>query len=174
MRPIAVWHVEAVYWSNLPTVKTLQGLHWQSVKNSKPIRWFWYSFVGMFFYEFFPAYIFPWLNSVSIPCLASMNATGNTASILTTVFGGSLNNEGLGLFSISLDWQYVRISRQYAMKMMLTGLTDHILPNVSASRSAGPCGTWTSCLLCGHVGYLLWERMECTVTTIHVDQTSIS
>ena len=67
MRPIAVWHVDAVYWSTLPTVKTLQGLHWQDLKNSKPLRYFWYSFGGMFAYEWFPAYMFPWLNSVSIP-----------------------------------------------------------------------------------------------------------
>lgn len=67
MRPIAVWHVEAVYWSTLPTVKTLQGLHWQQVKNSRPLRYFWYAFGGMAFYETIPAYIFPWLNSVSIP-----------------------------------------------------------------------------------------------------------
>ncbi|KAL2196920.1 peptide transporter [Corynascus similis CBS 632.67] len=107
MRPIAVWHVDAVYWSNLPTVKTLQGLHWQEVKNSKPLRWFWYSFVGMFFYEFLPAYIWPWLNAISIPCLAAMHATGEKAKILTNLFGGSLNNEGLGLFSLSLDWQYL-------------------------------------------------------------------
>ncbi|KAK4238673.1 OPT oligopeptide transporter protein-domain-containing protein [Achaetomium macrosporum] len=107
MRPIAVWHVDAVYWSTLPTVKTLQGLHWQQVKNSKPLRWFWYCFVGMFFYEFFPAYIWPWLNAVSIPCLAAMHATGEKAAILTNLFGGSLNNEGLGLFSVSFDWQYI-------------------------------------------------------------------
>ncbi|GKT97512.1 related to peptide transporter [Colletotrichum tofieldiae] len=106
MRPIAVWHVDAVYWSTLPTVKTLQGLHWQDLKNSKPLRWFWYSFVGMFVYEFFPAYIFPWLNSVSIPCLAAMNATGSKAAVLTNLFGGSINNEGLGLFTLSFDWQY--------------------------------------------------------------------
>ena len=67
MRPIAVWHTEAVYWSTLPTVKTLQGLHWQRVKNSKPLRYFWYAFTGMSLYEIIPAYIFPWLNSVSIP-----------------------------------------------------------------------------------------------------------
>ncbi|KAJ9145528.1 OPT oligopeptide transporter [Pleurostoma richardsiae] len=107
LRPIAVWHVDAVYWSTLPTVKTLQGLHWQDLKHSKPLRWFWYGFAGMFVYEFFPAYIWPWLNSVSIPCLAAMHATGNKAAILTNVFGGSLNNEGLGLFSFSFDWQYI-------------------------------------------------------------------
>ncbi|TEA22616.1 Oligopeptide transporter 6 [Colletotrichum sidae] len=107
MRPIAVWHVDAVYWSTLPTVKTLQGLHWQDLKNSKPLRWFWYSFAGMFAYEFFPAYIWPWLNSVSIPCLAAMHATGAKAATLTNLFGGATNNEGLGLFSLSFDWQYI-------------------------------------------------------------------
>ncbi|KAF4459637.1 opt oligopeptide transporter [Fusarium albosuccineum] len=107
MRPIAVWHVDAVYWSTLPVVKTLQGLHWQEIKSSKPLRYFWYSFTGMAIYEFFPAYIFPWLNSVSIPCLAAMKATGAKAATLTNVFGGATNNEGLGLFSLSFDWQYI-------------------------------------------------------------------
>lgn len=107
IRPICVWHVEAVYWSSLPTVKTLQGLHWQDVRDSKPLRWFWYSFGAMFVYEFFPAYIFPWLNSISIPCLAAMHATGSKGDVLGNLFGGSTNNQGLGLFSISLDWQYV-------------------------------------------------------------------
>ncbi|KAE8150276.1 OPT oligopeptide transporter [Aspergillus avenaceus] len=107
MRPIAVWHVEAVYWSTLPTVKTLQGLHWQDLKNSKPLRYFWYAFTGMSIYEIIPAYIFPWLNSVSIPCLAAQKATGSKGAILTNVFGGGTNNEGLGLFSLSFDWQYI-------------------------------------------------------------------
>jgi zona occludens toxin (predicted ATPase) len=107
MRPIAVWHEEAVYWSTLPTVKTLQGLHWQDLKGSKPLRFFWYAFAGMFAYEWFPAYIFPFLNSVSIPCLAAMHATGSKAAVLTNLFGGSINNEGLGLFNLSFDWQYV-------------------------------------------------------------------
>lgn len=107
IRPIAVWHVESVFWGTLPIVKVLQGLHWQEVKNSKPLRYFWYAFTGMFAFEWFPAYIWPWLNSVSIPCLASMHATGDTAAVLTTIFGGALPNEGLGLFNVGFDWQYV-------------------------------------------------------------------
>ncbi|KAF2023092.1 OPT superfamily oligopeptide transporter [Setomelanomma holmii] len=107
LRPICVWHVDSVYWSSLPTVKVLQGLHWQSVKDSKPLRWFWIAFSCMFAYEFFPAYIFPWLNSVSIPCLAAMHATGSKAATLTNIFGGATNNEGLGLFTLSFDWQYI-------------------------------------------------------------------
>ncbi|KAJ5202296.1 hypothetical protein N7449_004375 [Penicillium cf. viridicatum] len=107
LRPIAVWHTEAVYWSSLPTVKTLQGLHWQEVKNSKPLRYFWYAFTGMSIYEIIPAYIFPWLNSVSIPCLAAQKATGETGTVLNNIFGGATNNQGLGLFSFSFDWQYL-------------------------------------------------------------------
>ena len=44
-----------------------------------------------------------------------MHATGEKAKVLTNLFGGALNNEGLGLFSISLDWQYVsRDTNRYA------------------------------------------------------------
>lgn len=107
LRPITVYHVDAVYWGTLPTVKTLQGLNWNNLKDSKPLRVFWYCLGAMFIYEFLPAYVWPWLNSVSIPCLASMHATGAKGETLTRLFGGATNNEGLGLFSISLDWQYV-------------------------------------------------------------------
>ncbi|CZT49190.1 related to peptide transporter [Rhynchosporium secalis] len=111
LRSTCVWHVEAVFWGTLPTVKTLQGLHWQEIKSNKPIRYFWYAFSSMFAYEFFPAYIFPWLNSVSIPCLAAMKATGSKGDLLRNLFGGSNNNEGLGLFSLSFDWQYIASSQ---------------------------------------------------------------
>ncbi|KAK6903319.1 hypothetical protein I203_108584 [Kwoniella mangroviensis CBS 8507] len=119
-RPITVWHVEAVYWTNIPTVKSLRTLHWDTIRDSKPLRVFWYSFGGMFIYEFFPAYIFPWLNSVSIPCLASMNATGEKGAILTNLFGGSLSNEGLGILNISFDWQYIT-SAATSMPLKLQG-----------------------------------------------------
>ena len=136
LRPITVWHVDAVYWSTLPTVKTLQGLHWQDLKSSKPLRFFWYAFGGMFAYEFFPAYIFPWLNSVSIPCLAAMHATGDKAAVLTNLFGGSINNEGLGLFNLSFDWQYVR-QYSYIEATRLAELTScRSLPSTPLSLSS--------------------------------------
>lgn len=96
MRPIAVWHVEAVYWSTLPTVKTLQGLHWQQVKNSKPLRYFWYAFTGMSLYEIIPAYIFPWLNSVSIPvrCSFHLGCVGGTNIALVSSFPESNRQKG--------------------------------------------------------------------------------
>ena len=67
LRPIAVWDPEAVYWTNLPYVKTLQALHWDSVGDSKPIKYFWFLFAGMFIFQIIPGYMFPWLNGVSIP-----------------------------------------------------------------------------------------------------------
>jgi hypothetical protein len=67
LRPIAVWNSEAVYWSNLPIIKTLQALHWDNIDRSKPLRYFWYLCGGMSIYQVIPGYMFPWLSGVSIP-----------------------------------------------------------------------------------------------------------
>jgi hypothetical protein len=114
---------EAVYWTNIPLVTTLQSLHWEDFRSSKRIRYFWYSFGGMTLYQILPAYIMPWLNSVSIPCLASQKATGAKAAILTNLFGGSLSNEGLGI----LNFSYVRTQtgKNRADDQGLTGNTLH-------------------------------------------------
>ena len=117
LRPVTVWGnyivyhpsctyadisaPEAVYWTNIPLVTTLQSLHWEDFRSSKRIRYFWYSFGGMTAYQVLPAYIMPWLNSVSIPCLASQKASGSKAALLTNLFGGSLSNEGLGILNFS-------------------------------------------------------------------------
>lgn len=45
-----------------------------------------------------------------------MKATGSKAAVLTNLFGGSINNEGIGLFSLSFDWQYVRSQRSVVSK----------------------------------------------------------
>lgn len=180
VRPICVWHVESVYWSNLPTVKTLQGLHWQDLKSSKPLRVFWYSFVGMAVYEVFPAYIFPWLNSISIPCLASMNATGDKASTLTNLFGGATNNEGLGLFTVSLDWQYVRNHLHGPSWSSVPRETtetdrgihiDYLSPDIAAPQAASPPGSWLPDMHSGDARRLLYECMGCQSAAFHVYTT---
>ena len=61
----------------------------------------------MFVYEIIPAYIFPLLNGFSIFCLASQHAPPNVQDVFTNIFGGADSNEGLGLFSLSFDWQYI-------------------------------------------------------------------
>ncbi|KAL1405685.1 hypothetical protein Q8F55_007351 [Vanrija albida] len=128
LRPVTVWDVEAVYWTNIPVVKTLQALHWDGIKTSKPLRVFWYCFGGMAVWQIFPAYLMPWLNSISIPCLAAMNAKGETGKVLNNIFGGSLNNQGLGLFSVSLDWQYITsYSTSLPLKMQINFLIGLII-----------------------------------------------
>lgn len=61
----------------------------------------------MFIYEILPAYIFPLLNGVNVFCLASQHASQKVVDVFTNLFGGTDGNEGLGLLSISFDWQYI-------------------------------------------------------------------
>ncbi|KAF9519304.1 hypothetical protein BS47DRAFT_1370739 [Hydnum rufescens UP504] len=89
------------------TLSFCVSLHWDMATTSKRIRMFWYSFTGMAIWEIFPAYIFPTLNGISVFCLASVHASPNTRAVFTNIFGGANGNEGLGLGSISLDWQYI-------------------------------------------------------------------
>lgn len=49
----------------------------------------------------------PILTGVSIFCLANQNN-----ATFTNIFGGASGNEGLGLFSWCMDWQY--IASQYS------------------------------------------------------------
>ena len=61
----------------------------------------------MFIYEIIPAYIFPILSGFNIVCLTTQKASQRTVNVITNLFGGSNGNEGLGLLSLSLDWQYI-------------------------------------------------------------------
>lgn len=106
-RPIIVYPAEMVYWGTLPLVDLFQAFHWDQSFSAKRTKAFWYSFCGMGLYEFLPAYIFPTLNSFSIPCLASMHAPKRIQQTLTNIFGGAQSNQGMGLLSLSFDWQYI-------------------------------------------------------------------
>jgi hypothetical protein len=73
-----------------------------------PFRIFWSADVvyRIFIWELFPAWIFPLLTGFSIFCLANPISYD-----ITRIFGGSNGNEGLGLFSLSFDWQYISSAR---------------------------------------------------------------
>lgn len=116
-RPIIVYPAEMVYWGTLPLVDLFQAFHWDKTFSSKRVKAFWYSFAGMGLYEIIPSYIFPTLNSFSIPCLASMHAPVRMQQTLTNIFGGALGNEGMGLLSLSFDWQYIT-STQIALPLL--------------------------------------------------------
>lgn len=80
----------------------------------------------MFIYEIIPAYIFPLLNGFNIFCLASQHASQKTIDVFTNLFGGADGNEGLGLFSLSFDWQY--IGSTYGFSCHLFTHLIHSLP----------------------------------------------
>ncbi|KAL0058232.1 hypothetical protein AAF712_015099 [Marasmius tenuissimus] len=107
LRPLTVYPSEMVYWGNLPTVSVFQALHFDTTGNEKRKKLFWGAFGGMFLWEIVPAYMFPLLNGFSVFCLASQKASRRVRDAFTNVFGGAEGNEGLGLLSISLDWQYI-------------------------------------------------------------------
>ena len=83
------------------------GLHFNTATNRKRVRLYWIAFAAMFTYEVIPAYIFPLLNGINIFCLASQHASPNVQNVFTNIFGGANSNEGLGLFSLGFDWQYI-------------------------------------------------------------------
>ncbi|KZT18640.1 oligopeptide transporter [Neolentinus lepideus HHB14362 ss-1] len=113
LRPLTVYPSEMVYWANLPTVSIFQALHFDTAFNRSRLILFWSAFVGMFCYEIIPAYIFPLLNGLSVFCLSAHWAQGTgkisqgAVDTITNIFGGADGNEGLGLLSLSLDWQYI-------------------------------------------------------------------
>ncbi|KAH9042869.1 oligopeptide transporter [Lactarius hengduanensis] len=89
LRPLTVYPSELVYWGNLPTVSIFQALHFDNDSNRKRVRLFWIAFAVIIF------------------CLASQHAPTRVQDVFTNIFGGADGNEGLGLFSLSFDWQYI-------------------------------------------------------------------
>ena len=100
-----------VYQSSHSCTETIDiwvpGLHFNTAGNHKRVRLFWTAFAAMFTYEIIPSYIFPLLNGFNIFCLSSQHASPSVQNAFTNIFGGADSNEGLGLFSLSFDWQYI-------------------------------------------------------------------
>ncbi|KAF3810845.1 Oligopeptide transporter 5 [Colletotrichum gloeosporioides] len=108
LRSILVHPSEMVWWQCLPMISIYQTLHRDPKGNNRErLRMFGFTSIGMFIWEPIASYIWPWLNGISIPCLASMNAAPPTRKILMTIFGGISSNEGQGILNFSLDWQYI-------------------------------------------------------------------
>jgi OPT family small oligopeptide transporter len=104
LRKFLVYPTFAVYPQSMPTVQLFDALHRGNfvLAQKKRVRFFWLVFLGIFVWEWFPEYIAPTLTGISIFCLANQKSAW-----FTRVFGGAAGNEGLGAFSICLDWVYV-------------------------------------------------------------------
>ncbi|KAJ7312704.1 OPT oligopeptide transporter protein-domain-containing protein [Mycena albidolilacea] len=104
MRAFLVYPTYMVYPNLLPTVQLFDALHRgkKIFLEKKRVRFFWSCFIGIFIWEWFPEFIAPTLTGVSIFCLAKRDSPW-----FTRIFGGAAGNEGLGVFALCFDWNYV-------------------------------------------------------------------
>ncbi|KAF9552218.1 peptide transporter MTD1 [Agrocybe pediades] len=104
MRAFLVYPTYIVFPNLLPTVQLFDALHRgkKIFLQKKRVQFFWSIFVAIFVWEWFPEFIAPTLTGISIFCLAKRDSPW-----FTRIFGGAAGNEGLGMFSLCLDWNYV-------------------------------------------------------------------
>ncbi|KZT69481.1 OPT superfamily oligopeptide transporter [Daedalea quercina L-15889] len=103
-RDYLVYPTWAVYPFIMPQVQLFDAMHrGQGIFLQKKRRvFFWSILIAIFVWEWFPEYIAPTLTGVSIFCLADRHSAW-----VTRIFGGAAGNEGLGLFALSFDWNYI-------------------------------------------------------------------
>ncbi|KAJ3887170.1 OPT oligopeptide transporter [Lentinula edodes] len=104
MRDFLVYPTFAIYPQIIPQVQLYDTLHrsQEAIMQKKRMRFFWFIFIGIFIWEWFPEYIAPTLTGISIFCLADRKSPW-----VTRIFGGANNNEGLGALALCFDWVYV-------------------------------------------------------------------
>lgn len=100
LRESLVYPTKMVWPSILPLNTLIQTLH--DNKDNTKFNFFWIMLGITAVWELFPQYVMPVLTGISIFCLANRNSL-----VFTNLFGGTNGNEGLGLLSLCLDWQYV-------------------------------------------------------------------
>ena len=72
------------------------------------VTFFWIAITCMFFYEWIPGFLFPAIQVISVLCFFGSNGSGmgKPGSLNTKNFYSSASS-GVGLFSFTLDWQYI-------------------------------------------------------------------
>lgn len=119
-RSTLVYPEKTFYPSTLSTISVYDTLHNSSgTKTKARLKLFGGIALVMFFYEWIPLYIAPTVTAVSFFCLFNQEANAFTRmfggekvnkggyKMFTNLFGGSTNNEGLGLFSLCFDWNLI-------------------------------------------------------------------
>ncbi|SCV71689.1 BQ2448_3277 [Microbotryum intermedium] len=104
MRSFTVFPTYIVFPNLVPVVSLFDAFHRDpnGPAQKKRLRFFWYTFAAIFIWEWIPEFVAPTLTGISIFCLANRNSAW-----FTRIFGGSNGNEGLGMFSLCFDWNYI-------------------------------------------------------------------
>lgn len=102
MRKVLVYPKNMLWPVTLPVNSMLETLHRPREETRKTLKVFLIVFTCIFCWEIVPEWIMPLLTGVNIFCLANQKS-----ATFTNIFGGASGNEGLGLFSWSMDWQYI-------------------------------------------------------------------
>ncbi|KAJ5738648.1 hypothetical protein N7493_001803 [Penicillium malachiteum] len=102
MRKTLVYPKAMLWPINIPVNNMLETLYRPRSETRKPLMVFGYVFLAIFCWEIIPEWIMPILTGVSIFCLANQKS-----ATFTNIFGGSDGNEGMGLFSLCFDWDYI-------------------------------------------------------------------
>jgi OPT family small oligopeptide transporter len=102
LRKTLVYPTKMFYPNVLPQVSTLQILHNDKSGSHKKLKMFYIAFFCMFVWEIVPEWMFGLLVGFSVPCLAAPNSR-----VVSTLFGGTNGNEGLGILSFCFDWNYI-------------------------------------------------------------------
>ena len=120
--------------SLLPMNTLLETLHRDRRETRYRLRFFWLVLVAIFFWELLPEYTMPLLTGISVFCLAKQDSL-----VITNVFGGSNGNEGLGLLSLGLDWQFISSKPLWTPLATLTNsLFGYIICMFFTSTSTTP------------------------------------
>lgn len=102
LRDFLVYPANMIWPASLPTVSLLRTLNTNQEDSRWRTRFFFIAFGCVFVYEFIPQYMMPILGGISIMCLAK-----NDSVWVQRLFGGLSVNEGLGMFQLSFDWNYL-------------------------------------------------------------------
>ncbi|KAJ3061563.1 hypothetical protein HDU98_002493 [Podochytrium sp. JEL0797] len=103
-RQVLVYPSQNYYPGLLAQVSLYENLHRGEGINKQMTRYF-FTIVGcIFLWEWLPNWIAPSLIGISVICLSTQH---KKSTLITNLFGGVNNNEGLGLFAICFDWNNI-------------------------------------------------------------------
>ncbi|KAK6346616.1 hypothetical protein TWF696_006736 [Orbilia brochopaga] len=111
MRKAFIYPTKMLWPTILPNASLFQTLHLDKALAKRRLKVFWWVCGAVIIWEIVPQYIFPLTIGISIFCLANQHS-----AVFTHLFGGSNGDEGLGLLSWCMDWQYVG-THQFVLPM---------------------------------------------------------